>query len=105
MAIEIIQTNVGEEQDVIIPYGDISLKLVLQFDDYEGQWFCNIIDQATSIAIINGLYLKLENDALFGQGLDFGLLGITDTDPENPDPIELKADFGDRIKLIRDFNA
>lgn len=105
MAIETIQVNTGEEQEVILPYGDISLRLVLQFDDYEGQWFCNIVNETTNITIINGLYLKLENNALFGQGLDFGLLGITDTDPDNPDAINLKADFGDRVKLIRDFDA
>lgn len=105
MAIETIQTNVETEQEVIVPYDDISLRLVLQFDDYEVEWFCNIINETTGFVYANGLYLKLGNDALFGQGLDFGALGILDTDPDNPDPIDLKADFGDRIKLFRDFDA
>lgn len=103
--IETIQTNVGIEQEIILPYGDVSVRLVLQFNDYEGEWFCNIINEDTSTALINGLYLKLENDALYGQGLDFGSLKITDTDPDSPEAINLKADFGDRIQLIRDFDA
>lgn len=105
MTIEQIQTNQGQEQDVIVPYGDITLRISLRFDDYENQWFCKIQDEATNEVYVSGLYLKLETDALFGFGLDFGTLGLVDTDPENAVEVDLKSDLGDRIQLIRDFDA
>jgi len=103
--IEQIQTSTGQEQEVIVPYGDVSLRLQLQFDDYETQWFVNIIDEATQVTILDGIYLKLDIDALFGYGLDFGTLGLIDTDPDNTEEINLKADLGDRVQLVRDFDA
>ena len=105
MSIEQIQLLVGKEQEVIIPYGDATLRLTLQFDDYNIQWFCNIINEATQEVIVNGIYLKLGSDALFGLGFDFGSLGLIDTDPTNIIPVDLKNDLGDRVQLIRDFNA
>lgn len=103
--IEQIQTNQGQEQKVIVPYGDISLRLKLQFDDYQVQWFVDLIDEDTQDIILSGIYLKLETDALFGYGLDFGSLGLIDTDPDNTEEINLKADLGDRIQLVRNFDA
>ena len=103
--IEQIQTNVGQEQEVVVPYGDVSLRLKLQFDDYEVQWFVDLIDEDTQAIILSGIYLKLEIDALFGYGLDFGTLGLIDTDPDNTEEINLKADLGDRVQLVRDFDA
>jgi len=103
--IEQIQTNVGQEQEVVVPYGDVSLRLKLQFDDYEVQWFVDLIDEDTQGIILSGIYLKLEIDALFGYGLDFGTLGLIDTDPDNTEEINLKADLGDRVQLVRDFDA
>jgi hypothetical protein len=103
--IEQIQTNQGQEQEVVVPYGDVSLRLKLQFDDYEVQWFVDLIDEDTQDIILSGVYLKLGIDALFGYGLDFGTLGLIDTDPDNAEEINLKADLGDRVQLVRDFNA
>ena len=103
--IEQIQTNQGQEQEVIVPYGDISLRLKLQFDDYQGEWFVDLIEEDTQEIILSGIYLKLGSDALFGYGLDFGTLGLIDIDPDNSEDINIKADLGDRIQLIRDFDA
>ena len=104
MAQEIIQTHVGVEQEVTIPYGDtISLKFVFQFNDYFNCWFFNLLNAGDGSVIFNGLALTLGRDAFFGLGLKFGTLTLTDTDPTNPDPILLKADFGERLKLVRDF--
>lgn len=103
--IEQIQLLTGKEQEVIVPFGDLTLRISLYFDDYGKQWFCNIINEDTQAVIVNGIYLKLEKDALFGLGFDFGSLGLTDTDPTNPAIIDLKNDLGDRIQLVRDIDA
>lgn len=103
MAKQIIQTNVGVEQEVVVPYDNSQLRFVLQFDDYNKVWFLNVIDEATSEAIVNGLNLKIGNDVFYGLGLDYGSLILTDTDPTNATLIDPKSDFGDRLKLIRDF--
>lgn len=102
---ETIQTNIGQEQEVIVPYGDDTLRIILSFDDYSQVWFCDLRNEGTNTDIVNGIYLRLENDALFGLGLDLGSLMLTDTDPTNTDEIDIKEDLGDRIKLVRDFNA
>ena len=105
MSLEQIQLLEGKEQEVLVPYGKEILKLVIQFDDYSTQWFLNIINDVTQEIIVNGIYLILEKDALFGLGLDFGSLGLTDTDPNNEVPVDLKNDLGGRIQLIRDIDA
>lgn len=105
MSLEQIQTTVGQEQILIVPYDDVNLRIVLQFDDYEGQWFCNLLNDDTDEVFINGIYLKLGINALFGYGLDFGLLSLIDIDPDNPEEINLKNDLGDRIQLVRDIDA
>lgn len=105
MSLEIIQINVGVEQEVIVPYGNETLRLILQFDDYNVSWFLNLLNERTQNVIVNGINLKLGNDALFGLGLKYGSLTLMDADPTNPNPIDLKADFGDRLKLVRDLDA
>tara|TARA_R110000868_G_scaffold245624_1_gene502157 strand:+ start:2740 stop:3051 length:312 start_codon:yes stop_codon:yes gene_type:complete len=103
MAKQIIQTNVGVEQEVVVPYGNDTLRFVLQFNDYDAQWFMSLLNENTGVIILSGIYLVLGNDALFGMGLQYGTLTLTDTEPTNPDAINLKADFGARLKLVRDF--
>lgn len=105
MAIETIQTNVGVEQEVVVPYGQINLRFVFQFNDYFNNWFFNLLNDATGEIILMGAALTLGYDAFFGLGLNYGTLTLTDTDPANPDPILLKADFGNRLKLVRNFNG
>lgn len=102
---EVIQTNVGVEQEIVVPYGTETLRLILQFDDYNISWFLNIVNEASKAEIINGINLKVGNDALFGMGLKYGSLTLTDTDPTSPNSINLKADFGDRLKLVRNLDA
>jgi hypothetical protein len=103
MAKQIIQTNIGVEQDVVVPYGNDTLRFILQFNDYDVQWFMSLLNENTGEIILSGIYLVLGNDALFGMGLQYGTLTLTDTEPTNPDAISLKADFGARLKLVRDF--
>lgn len=105
MAIETIQTNVGVEQEVVVPYGKVNLRFVFQFNDYFNNWFFNLLNDGTSEVILMGAALTLGYDAFFGLGLNYGTLTLTDTDPTNPDSIVLKADFGNRLKLVRDYNA
>lgn len=105
MAQELIQTHVGVEQQVVVPYGAITLRFVFQFNDYLGSWFFNLLNEATGAIIFSGLALTLGRDAFFGMGAKFGTLTLIDTEPENSDPILLKADFGARLKLVRDFNG
>lgn len=102
---EIIQTNVGVEQEVVVPYDEETLRLILQFDDYSQIWFVNIVNEDTKLPIINGLNLKIGNDALYGMGLDYGSLTLIDTEPTSANPIDPKLDFGDRLKLVRDLDA
>lgn len=105
MAIETIQTNVGVEQEVIVPYGKVNLRFVFQFNDYFNNWFFNLLNDGTGEVILMGAALTLNYDAFFGLGLNYGTLTLTDTDPTNFNPIALKADFGNRLKLVRNFNA
>jgi hypothetical protein len=105
MSLEQIQTLVGQEQNLVVPYDNINLRIVIQFDDYEGQWFCNLLNDDTEEVFINGIYLKLGTNALFGYGLDFGLLALIDIDPTNTEEINLKNDLGDRVQLVRDIDA
>jgi hypothetical protein len=63
------------------------------------------LNDGTGEVILMGAALTLGYDAFFGLGLNYGTLTLTDTDPTNPNPIVLKADFGNRLKLVRNFNA
>lgn len=105
MTLEVIQTHVGIEQQVVVPYGAVSLRFVFQFNDYFNSWFFNLLNDADGSVIFTGLALTLGYDAFFGLGLKYGTLTLTDTEPTNTDPIDLKADFGARLKLVRDFNG
>lgn len=102
---EIIQTNIGVEQEVIVPYGKDTLRLILQFNDYDSSWFLNVVNEDTKAQIINGLTLVVGNDVFFGTGLKYGSLTLIDSDPSNTNPINPKKDFGDRLKLVRNFDA
>lgn len=105
MAIETIQTNVGVEQEVVVPYGKENLRFVFQFNDYFNNWFFNLLNDGTGEVILMGAALTLGFDAFFGLGLNYGTLTLTDTEPTNPNPIALKIDFGNRLKLVRNYNA
>lgn len=105
MAIETIQTNVGVEQEVVVPYGKTNLRFVFQFNDYFNSWFFNLFNDDTDAVILMGVGLTLGYDAFFGLGLNYGTLTLTDTEPTNPDPISLKANFGARLKLVRNYGA
>lgn len=105
MAIETIQTNVGVEQEVVVPYGQVNLRFVFQFNDYFNNWFFNLLNDGTGEVILLGAALTLGSDVFFGLGLNYGTLTLTDIEPTNPNPIALKANFGDRLRLVRDFNG
>ena len=102
---ETIQTNVGVEQDVVVTYGSEELRFTLLFDDYGLNWFFDLTNETTDEILLTGISLKLGNDALFGLGLDYGSLTLTDTEPTETSDIDSKADFGDRLKLVREFDA
>ena len=94
---EEIQLNIGVEQEVTVVYGDDELTITLLFDDYFNLWFINLSNKTTNL--LKGISMPLGVDVLFGQGLPYGELKLIDTGGDAD--LDMKADLGDRIKLVR----
>jgi len=92
-------------EDMVVPYGANTLRFDFRFNDYFNSWFFNVLNEATGAIIFSGLALTLGRDAFFGLGVKYGTLTLTDVEPDNANPILLKADFGARLKLVRDING
>lgn len=101
--IELITLNKGVEQNFILVYNDIPYKFYLYFDDYKGEWYTDVYLQSSNELVIAGLYLFVDNNALYGLSyLGIGTtLALVDTTPESDFDINKKNDLGDRLKLYR----
>lgn len=94
---EEIQINTGAEQEITVVYGDDELTITLLFDDYFNLWFMNLKNKTADL--LKGISMPLGVDVLFGQGLPYGELKLIDTGGDSD--LNMKADLGDRIKLVR----
>jgi len=94
---EEIQVNIGVEQEITIVYGDDELKIILLFNDYFNLWFINLSNKTTDL--LKGVSMPLGVNVLFGQGLPYGELKLIDTGGDLD--LNMKADLGKRIKLVR----
>lgn len=105
MATEQIDLTIGQEQTFQLNCNDIVYRFDLRYDDYNNEWWIDIYDNETEVAIFTGLYLLINNNAWkFLAYLNLGSgLGLYDTDPENTDDI-VKADLGDRVKMYREVD-
>lgn len=97
---QIIKTNVGIEQDVLLSYSDLILRFEFRFNDYFNSWFFNVINDTTNVPIIYGIKMVVGKDALDGLGLNLGQLFLIDT-VNDGSSYDIKNDFGDRLKLER----
>lgn len=97
---EEIQVNVGVEQEISVIYGSEELTITLLFNDYFDRWFMNL--KNANGDLLKGVSMPLGVDVLFGQGLPYGELMLIDTGGD--DEINMKADLGERIKLVRNVS-
>ena len=103
--IEQIPLTQGQEQTFILSYNSINYKFELFYNQYgtpEPQWYLNISNNDTLEAVINGLYLVVNQNVLYNLDyLGLGGLVLQDTDPTNSNAINLKNDLGSRLQLYR----
>ena len=105
--IEQIPLTQGTEQTFIIAYNSTNYKFELFYNEYgvpAPQWYLNISNNDTAEAVINGLYLIVNQNVLYNLDyLGLGGLVLQDTDPTNANAINLKNDLGSRLKLYRNI--
>jgi hypothetical protein len=102
--IEQIPLTQGQEQNFIISYNSINYKFELFYNEYGSQWYLNISNNDTLASVINGLYLIVNQNVLYNLDyLGLGGLVLQDTDPTNPNAINLKNDLGGRLQLYRNI--
>ena len=98
-----IKTNVGIEQDLIISYGSVTYRFEIKYNDYFSYWFIDIFIDDTNEVIVSGVKLKLIYDCFNGLGINLGELYLVDTINDGS-AIDMKTDFGERLKLQRVYN-
>lgn len=105
MATERIDLSIGVEQTFQLNCNDIVYRFDLRYDDYNNQWFVDIFNNETDVAIIYGLYLLIGTNIFWSLDyLNLGTgLGLFDTEPDNPEAI-VKADLGARVKMYREVD-
>lgn len=99
---EYINTSIGIEQNLIINYGLTQYVFKLQYNDYFNYWFFDLYLYNTNELVLAGIKLKLGYDCFKGLGLNLGELYLIDTINDGS-TIDMKADFGSRLKLAREY--
>jgi hypothetical protein len=103
MATQYIDLQVGVEQTFQLDCLGTIYRFELFYDDFNLQWFMNVYNNDTDVAILKGIYLMVGVNTLkFLEYLGLGTgLGLFDTDLSNTAAI-VKSDLGNRIKLYRE---
>ena len=106
MSVELIDLNVGVEQNVVVPYVERNIRIELRYSSFFEYWFFNMKDDDTDEYIICGIKLIPNVNVLDSfKNLGFGLFGIWDTEEDSNVPISMREDLGGRLKLYRDLGA
>jgi hypothetical protein len=103
MSTQYISLQAGVEQSFQIDCGGVIYRFELFYDDSNLQWFMDVYNDETGVAVLLGLYLLVNNNALWGleyMGIGTGL-GLYDTQTDDV-AIITKADLGVRVKLYRE---
>lgn len=101
---EYIITSIGIEQNLIINYGLVKYRFNIQFNDYFNYWFFDLYLHDSNTLILSGIKIKLTYDCFKGLGLNLGELYLIDTINDGSS-FNIKTDFGNRLKLARNYNA
>ena len=99
---EYINISNGIEQNVIISYGLTRYNFKIRFNDYFEYWYFDLYLYDTDTLVLAGIKLKLIYDCFEGLGLNLGKLYLEDTINDGS-TINIKTDFGKRLKLLRDY--
>lgn len=99
-----IKLLIGVEQNLLVNYGKVKYRFDIRFNDYSDYWYFNIYINSTNQLLLSGIKIKLDYDLFEGLGLNLGKLYLVDTIDDGTD-FDIKRDFGNKLKLLRDYNA
>lgn len=100
---EYINCNSGINQDLIVDYNSTQYVFKIRFNEYFNYWYFDLYLYNNNILVLSGIKLKLMYNCFSGLGLNLGELYLVDTIEDNG-LIDIKNDFGNRLKLKRIYS-
>ena len=102
--IETIPLAYAQEQTFTVLYGETQYNFSLGWNDFQEYWIMDIYQGEEPV--YTGLPMFPSLDVLAGfEYLGMGRFFLIDTTPDSDIELDPKLDLGDRLKLIREYDA
>lgn len=100
MALEIIEIENAEDQNLVVSYGSRSIVYELKWNDLLQHWYFNI--KENDVYIATGMTMSINSNLLYDK-FQLGKLYLIDTlEGKTTAPI-VKSDLGKRLAFARDY--